>query len=139
MEAQSDVVSDFWQFAADKIAEFPLDEENNSEEWEEAINEILNWCKGVQQLIEEENKKKLDFPSLVCYIQGMVRAIHFVGFKGEEFFSAVRVWGLPDFVHRWKDDRFKHGGEVHPNDLVVFANGEETKVRKYTFNDSEGL
>lgn len=75
----------------------------------------------------------------VCYIQIMVRAIHFVGFKGEEFFSAVRVWGLPDFVHRWKDDRFKHGGEVHPNDLVIFANGEETKVRKYTFNDSEGL
>jgi hypothetical protein len=24
--------------------------------------------------------------------------IHFVGFKGEEYWTAVKVWGLPDFV-----------------------------------------
>ena len=31
--------------------------------------------------------------------------IHFVGFRGEEFRSAVRVWGRPDFIHRGWDLR----------------------------------
>ena len=66
-------------------------------------------------------------------------AVHFVGFKGEEWWSARRMWGLPDFVHRWADARFLHGGELAKGDVVVFANGEETRRRRYTFNDSENL
>ena len=63
------------------------------------------------------------------------RALHFVGFKGEEYHSAVRVWGLPDFYHRQNDHRV--AGDVAFNDMVVFANGAEAKVCEYTFNDSE--
>ena len=69
----------------------------------------------------------------------MKRALHFVGFKGEEFFSAVRAFGRPDFIHKWNDDRFKFGGEIHPDDLVIFANNEDKKIRKFTFNDSTEL
>lgn len=64
-------------------------------------------------------------------------ATHFVGFRGEEYWSAVKVWGEPDFVHYWNDDRCKFGGEVDENDTFVYANGEETMSRKYTFNDSQ--
>ncbi len=64
-------------------------------------------------------------------------AIHFVGFKGEEWWSAVQVWGVPDFVHKWADERFWFGGEMHPDDVVVFANNEDKKDRgPWTFNDS---
>ena len=67
-------------------------------------------------------------------------AVHFVGFKGEEWWSAVRVWGVPDFVHRWADKRFWFGGELCPGDVVVFANNEDKKDRGvWVFNDSEAL
>ncbi len=66
-------------------------------------------------------------------------AIHFVGFKGEEYQSARRIWGQPDFVHRYADPRLHHGGEMHPGDLVIFANGEEMKARRFSFNDSEEM
>ena len=31
--------------------------------------------------------------------------LHFVGFRGEEYWSAVKVWGFPDFYHRGWDTR----------------------------------
>jgi len=62
--------------------------------------------------------------------------MHFVGFTGEEYVRACRVFGRPDFVHRFNDDRFKFGGEFAPGDVAVFANGEENKVRRWTYNDS---
>jgi hypothetical protein len=62
--------------------------------------------------------------------------LHFVGFKGDEFVSAVKVWGKPDFYHRRHDARFY--GEFDPeNDVAVFARGTEAKVSEYSFNDSE--
>lgn len=46
-------------------------------------------------------------------------AVHFVGFRDDRYWAAVRVWGLPDFVHsRW--DQRAHR-EVAPGDTVVFA------------------
>jgi len=68
-------------------------------------------------------------------------AIHFIGFRGEEYHSAIRVWGPPDLIHRWADKRFWLGGELCPGDTCVFANGEETHERdpRYSFNDSECL
>ena len=51
-------------------------------------------------------------------------ALHFVGFRGDEFLSAVRIWGMPDFIHpgwdRWAQQ------EIHPTDTVIFASGTET-------------
>lgn len=67
-------------------------------------------------------------------------AVWFVGFKGDEFRSAVRVWGQPDFVSRWNDNRFRFGGERDPDDVVVFANGEEDRDRGvWSFNDSDAM
>ena len=62
--------------------------------------------------------------------------IHFVGFRGDEFSSAVRIWGSPDYVHWVHDNRLCHGGELHPDDTVVFANGSEGRFTEWTFNDS---
>ena len=51
--------------------------------------------------------------------------LHFVGFRGDEYLSAIKVWGKPDFFHRVFDDRVRFGGEVGDGDTVVFANGFE--------------
>ena len=33
------------------------------------------------------------------------KVVHFFGFRGVEYISAVRVWGVPDFVHPVHDRR----------------------------------
>jgi hypothetical protein len=48
-------------------------------------------------------------------------AIHFVWFRGDEYLSAVRVWGEPDFIHMGWDSRAKR--EIADGDTVVFAKG----------------
>ena len=66
----------------------------------------------------------------------MKPALHFVGFRGDEFASALRVFGPPDFIHRNNDPRLP--GDVAPGDRVVFANGSEDRPHlKFSFNDSE--
>lgn len=63
--------------------------------------------------------------------------VHFVGFRGEEYWSARRVWGRPDFFHRHWDERVM-GDVVEGVDTVVFAKGDETSRKTpFTFNDSE--
>lgn len=63
-----------------------------------------------------------------------MRVIHFIGFTGEEFWSAVKVWGQPHFIHRGWDMRAVR--EIGEDDLVIFANlaGLEPP-RVKTFND----
>lgn len=62
--------------------------------------------------------------------------LHFVGFRGDEYTNAVKVWGLPDFYHRLYDMRAI--AEFMKNDIVVFANGSENRLHaKHSFNDSE--
>lgn len=51
----------------------------------------------------------------------MKRAVHFVGFRGDEYVSARRAFGPPDFVHRVWDRRSRR--EIADGDLVVFATG----------------
>ena len=63
---------------------------------------------------------------------------HFVGFCGEEYHSAVKVFGKPAFIHRIWDVRAAQ--EAQPEDVVVFArikdwNSRETPT-KFTFDDS---
>ena len=62
-------------------------------------------------------------------------AVHFVGFRGNEYISAIRVFGLPDFFHRVHDKRAI--SEFCENDKVVFANGYENKFTEYSFDDSQ--
>lgn len=48
--------------------------------------------------------------------------IHFVGFRGDEYNRARRVFGEPDFIHmRWDRRAFR---EIGPDDLIVFAKGD---------------
>lgn len=35
------------------------------------------------------------------------------------------------------DPRFRFGGELGEHDRVVYANGSEARVSRYSFNDSE--
>ncbi len=59
---------------------------------------------------------------------------HFVGFRGNEYHSAVKAFGPPDFYHRSYDNRAI--AEFCDGDLIIFANGYESKLTPYTYNDS---
>ena len=50
-------------------------------------------------------------------------AIHFVGFRdGSQFYRAMQIFGIPDFIHVKADARFVFGGEFDPDsDVVIFA------------------
>jgi hypothetical protein len=63
--------------------------------------------------------------------------LHFVGFEGDEYWSAVKIWGAPQYIHRWNDKRL--WTEVAEGDIVVFARSKESTICKYSFNDSEVL
>ena len=63
-----------------------------------------------------------------------MRIVHFVGFRGEEYWSAVKVFGTPHYFHQGWDLRAQR--EISNNDLVVFASGEhDQKPRQRSFDD----
>ena len=65
----------------------------------------------------------------------MRNAVHFVGFRDDRFWNAVRVFGQPDFVHQGWDRRAQR--EIMEGDTIVFANGNSTQpVRQFNFDDS---
>ena len=59
--------------------------------------------------------------------------VHFVGFRGMEYVSALRVWGPPGFIHPTNDPRSRR--EIDDSDTVVFANGAEAKVAERNSSD----
>lgn len=61
-------------------------------------------------------------------------ALHFVGFRGDEYARAVRVFGEPDFIHiGW--DRWARM-EVLPGDIAVFGTGSaEDEPSAFSFPD----
>ncbi|TVV74501.1 hypothetical protein [Sphingomonas solaris] len=61
-------------------------------------------------------------------------ALHFVGFRGDEYGRAVRVFGVPDFIHiGW--DRWARQ-EVVAGDVAIFATGTaEGEPSTYSFPD----
>lgn len=62
-------------------------------------------------------------------------ALHFVGFKDDRYWNAIKTFGKPDFIHRFWD--YRAVCEVAPIDIVVFADGDETQaVREYAYDDS---
>lgn len=65
----------------------------------------------------------------------MKNALHFVGFRGDEYITAVRLFGLPDFYHYNYDARAV--AEFMDGDTVVFANGFENKYFPIAYNDSD--
>ncbi|HEX8554172.1 MAG TPA: hypothetical protein VF695_05655 [Sphingomonas sp.] len=48
-------------------------------------------------------------------------AVHFIAFRGDEYTSAVRVFGPPDFIHIGWDVWARQ--EVMPGDTAIFARG----------------
>lgn len=63
------------------------------------------------------------------------RTMHFVGFKDDAFIRAKKVFGPPDFIHRFWDARAVD--EVVDGDVVVFAEGDERQpVRPFAYDDS---
>ena len=56
----------------------------------------------------------------------MRTAVHFVGFRGDEFARARRVFGPPDFIHRGWDRRARR--EIADGDTVLFARGEHDQA-----------
>ena len=54
--------------------------------------------------------------------------IHFVGFRGEEYWSAVKVWGKPDFYHIGLDTRMSK--LAADSDTIILANGCEHMGRR---------
>ena len=65
----------------------------------------------------------------------MKTILHFVGFCGEEYRRATKIFGLPDMIHRFLDSHAI--AEFAKGDTVVYANGAEDKFTRYSFNDSE--
>jgi hypothetical protein len=61
------------------------------------------------------------------------KALHFVGFKNDRLHSAVKVWGKPDFYHRFYDRRAV--ADIAPGDIVVFAGSQE--LVEFSFDDSQ--
>lgn len=58
--------------------------------------------------------------------------LHFVAFRDDRYWSAVRIWGRPHFIHRGFDLRARR--DIDPSDTVVFAEGDADqapRVRSY--------
>lgn len=60
--------------------------------------------------------------------------VHFIGFRGEEYWSAVKVWGEPHYIHRGWDKRAQR--DIADVDTVIFAKGEcGDAPRDFNYND----
>jgi len=68
----------------------------------------------------------------------MPRTVHYIGFRGDEFTRAQRLYGGPVMIHRVNDIRTQ--SEIDPDvDLAIYANGErEDRVRQIPGTDVVG-
>jgi hypothetical protein len=51
--------------------------------------------------------------------------VHYVGFRDDRYWNAYRIFGGPRVIHRRWD--FYATRDVGPDDIVIFANGDETQ------------
>lgn len=51
------------------------------------------------------------------------RAVHYVNFRDDRYWSAFRIFGGPRVIHRTWDQRARR--EIGDDDVVVFATGDE--------------
>ena len=54
--------------------------------------------------------------------KALLPAVHFIGFRDDRYWNAVRIWGQPDFVHI-TFDRYA-AQDIAPWDVAVFAEGD---------------
>ena len=64
-----------------------------------------------------------------------VRLVHFVGFRDDRYWNAVRVFGPPDMIHRVWD--VYAANDIAPGDLVVFAQGEADRPPRSFSTEAE--
>ena len=62
-----------------------------------------------------------------------MKTIHYVGFRGDEFLRAKRLWGGPVMIHRCWDLRAQR--DIGEEDVVIFATGDEHQVPKRMSGD----
>ncbi len=66
----------------------------------------------------------------------MKKHTHFVGFRGDEYLSAVRAFGVPAFIHMIHDRRMY--GDVAEDDLVIFGpKADPNVISAYSWQDHE--
>ena len=54
-------------------------------------------------------------------------ALHFIGFRGDEYNRAKKIWGEPDFIHPVHDRRAYVDIDIF-DDILIFANKERPDV-----------
>lgn len=60
--------------------------------------------------------------------------VHFIGFRDDRYWNAVKVFGPPHYIHRGWDTRAAR--EIAPGDILVFAVGTaDDAPRTRTYND----
>lgn len=63
-----------------------------------------------------------------------MRCTHFVGFRNDRYWNAVKVFGPPHFIHPGWDLRAQR--DIAPGDVVVFAEGNADQVpRRQSYAD----
>lgn len=53
------------------------------------------------------------------------RAVHYISFRDDRYWSAFRIWGGPWVIHRRWDARARR--DIGEDDVVIFAEGDETQ------------
>lgn len=59
--------------------------------------------------------------------------LHFVGFKDDRYWNAVKAFGRPHYIHRGWDLRARR--ELAPDDMIVFADGphdQQPRIKSYS-------
>lgn len=51
----------------------------------------------------------------------MTALLHFVGFRDDRYWNAVKIWGQPDMIHEAWD--CYAADDTAPGDTIVFASG----------------
>lgn len=62
---------------------------------------------------------------------------HFIGFRGDEYVRARRIWRGPHFIHRWLDERAFREIDWE-RDTVLLANTERGDLRPFSAPDITG-
>lgn len=63
------------------------------------------------------------------------RLLHFVGFRNDRYWNAVRVFGLPDMIHRNWD--VYAANDIAPGDTVVHATGDSDRPPRSFSSEAE--
>lgn len=67
-----------------------------------------------------------------------MRAVHYIGFRGDEYARAHLIFGGPAIIHRVHDQRARR--DIGEDDLVIFANKErEDVIREINAPDVVGF